>query len=202
MKTFYTSDLHIGHAWAAETRGYPSTESQDADLARRWDRTVGAKDQVWVLGDISIGGKKNELAALNWLSARNGTKHLVTGNHDGCHPMRSRAAKWQAEYLLHAFSSVQQTAVHKITGHRVWLSHFPFRHDPNGDHTEENRFEEWRVPDTGQWLIHGHTHAETRVRGRQLHVGVDAHHFTPVPQTWIADQIHHAGFDKPIESSL
>lgn len=189
---WYTADLHIGHRLLSGLRGFPDIPAHDEELARRWDALVGPGDRVWVLGDISVGGKRQETAALEWIAQRPGEKHLITGNHDGCHPMRSRAATWQATYLACGFASVQQTAVHKIAGQRVTLSHFPFRFDPDGDHTPANRFEEWRVPDIGQFLLHGHTHSETKVRGRQIHVGLDAHDLRPVTRDWVAEQIERA----------
>lgn len=192
MIDWYTADLHIGHRLLAGLRGFDSVEEHDTELARRWDARVGAGDRVWVLGDISVGGRRQETAALEWIARRPGEKHLITGNHDGCHPMRSRAAHWQAVYLAGGFASVQQTAVHKIAGRRVTLSHFPFRFDPDGDHTPENRFEEWRVPDIGQCLLHGHTHSESQVRGRQIHVGADAHELAPVPRAWVTEQVERA----------
>ncbi|MFI8976941.1 metallophosphoesterase [Nocardia asteroides] len=189
MRTFYTSDLHIGHRLAAEERGFASPADHDAELAKRWDAVVKPGDRVCVLGDISLGGKANTLRALEWIDDRPGTKELIAGNHDECHPMRSRAVHWKNLFEVSAFASVQHAATHKIAGQRVMLSHFPFYDDPDGDHTPENRFPEWRVPDVGQWLLHGHTHSSVAVRGRQLHVGVDAHNLTPVPQRWVAEQI-------------
>lgn len=102
--------------------------------------------------------------------------------------MRSKAARWQDVYLM-VFRSVQQTAVHKIAGQRVTLSHFPLRGDPEGDHTPGNRFGAWRHPDGGQWHLHGHTHSPVAQRGRQLHVGLDAHGLELVPQQWIIDRM-------------
>jgi calcineurin-like phosphoesterase family protein len=156
---------------------------------------VRADDQVWVLGDISVGGKANETRALAWIAQRPGAKHLVAGNHDSCHPYRSQAYKWQRTYL-EVFASVQQSAVRKVSGQRVLLSHFPFQGAEDGDHTVENRFEEWRLPrigeNTDRWLLHGHTHSPSRGgRGRQLHVGVDAHDLAPVPLSWVEQMIEN-----------
>lgn len=192
MTIFYTADLHLGHRLAAEERGFGSTLDHDAELARRWDAVVTPTDTVWVLGDISLGGKANTSNALSWITARPGVKHCIPGNHDECHAMRSNALRWKAIFENSAFASVQLAATHKIAGSRVTLSHFPFYGDPEGDHTPENRFPEWRVPDVGQWLLHGHTHSARAVRGRQLHIGVDAHDLAPVPQSWVAEQLHRA----------
>ncbi|WP_228835509.1 hypothetical protein [Nocardia abscessus] len=189
MNDWYIADLHIGHRHVAETRGFDDPADHDRKLAELWDEKVAT-------GDRGVGArrhlrrrKRQELNALLWLADRPGEKHLVTSNHDGCHPMRSLAAKWQSIYLANGFASVQQTAVHKIAGQRVILTHFPFRHDPEGDHTPENRFESWRVPDDGQIIIHGHTHSKVQVRGPQIHVGADAHGLASVSRAWVTEQV-------------
>ena len=43
--------------------------------------------------------------------------------------------------------------------------------------------------DDGNFLIHGHTHSKRRVNGRQIHVGVDAWGYEPVPVGKIAEII-------------
>ncbi|WP_280420043.1 metallophosphoesterase [Nocardia carnea] len=187
---WFTSDLHIGHIKVAELRGF-NTDIHDQVLADRWDRTVGPKDQVWVLGDISAGGDRAETAALEWVAARPGIKHLIAGNHDGCHPLHRLSHRWQPIYL-DVFASVQQSAVRRIAGERVLLSHFPYP-GPGDDHTDETRYPDYRFIDTGRWLLHGHTHHWKAQRGRQLHVGVDAHRLTPVPLRWVEDRIREWG---------
>ncbi|WP_329405365.1 metallophosphoesterase family protein [Nocardia vinacea] len=192
---WYTSDLHIGHIKVANERGFDTTDEHDAELAARWDDLVRPGDQVWVQGDISIGGRANEIKALQWCGERPGELHFLPGNHDGCHGMRSKSARWQRIYLG-VFHSVQQVATHKIAGQRVSLSHFPLRGDPDGDHTPEHRFEAYRHSDGGQYHLHGHTHSKVQQRGRQLHIGPDAHDLSPVSQQWVADRIM-AGDETP-----
>lgn len=183
-QVWFTSDLHIGHKNIALTRGFDAADVHDAYLALKWDAVVRPADQVWVLGDVSMSGKRNVEGALQWISERPGTKYLVAGNHDSCHPMHSQAHKWQRIYL-EVFETVQQSAVRKIHGHRVKLSHFPF----NLDHTAEIRYPEWRFPDDGGYLLHGHTHSRYVMSGNQIHVGVDAHGLSPVSLNFIEDII-------------
>lgn len=191
MAVWYCSDIHLSHRKVSELRGFTNPADHDAALAENWDRLVRNGDIVWVLGDISVGGKLVELRALQWITARPGVKHLVCGNHDSCHPMRSVAHKWLPVYQEKAFASAAMAATRKIAGHRVLLSHLPYAGSEDGDTPGmENRFEEWRLPDTGQWLLHGHTHnPDQRVHGRMIHVGLDAHGLTPIPESWIADVI-------------
>lgn len=179
---WFTADLHIGHRLVAGLRGFgDDTAAHDAELARRWDRLVKPDDQVFVLGDLAVGRGLND--PLLWVAARPGIKHLVFGNHDPGHPMHSGAHKVQQDYLS-VFRSAQQSGVRPIAGQRVLLSHFPYQ----ADHTDDVRYPEWRFPDTGQWLIHGHTHSDRKVDGRQIHVGLDAHGLAPVPLRWV-DQV-------------
>nr|WP_280185449.1 MULTISPECIES: metallophosphoesterase family protein [Nocardia] len=191
---WFTSDLHVGHRLVAELRGFgDDVDAHDAALAEQWDRLIRPDDQVWLLGDL-IGRRGHERRGLDWIAARNRTVHLVAGNHCSVHPMHT-GATGELPRWLEVFATVQQTAVRRIGGQRVLLSHFPYRDDPDGDHTEVLRHNEWRMPDTGQWLLHGHTHSAVQQRGRQLHVGVDAHGLRPVPLHWVAERIanEHAG---------
>lgn len=185
---WFTSDLHIGHRKCAELRGFgDDTEAHDAALAERWDAVVRPEDQVWVLGDV-IGRRGHEAAGLDWVFARPGVKHLIAGNHCPVHPMHSQAYKVLPHWLT-VFATVQQSAVRKIAGERVLLSHFPYQNDPDGDHTSVLRHNEWRPVDVGGWLLHGHTHSTVAQRGRQLHVGVDAHGLAPVSLSWVEERI-------------
>ncbi len=158
------------------------TDWHDRILAANWDRVVRPDDVVWVLGDISAGGRAAQLNALEWIKQRPGVKHLIAGNHDGCHPMHRDSHKWQRIYL-EAFESVQMAAKRRVPllhGHTsVMLSHFPYM----GDHGAD-RYHEWRLRAVaGVPVVHGHTHSDQRwdrPYSLQIHVGVDAWNLTPV----------------------
>lgn len=186
---WFTADLHLGHTLLAGLRGFgEDTAAHDAEIARRWDFLVKPQDQVWVLGDLCIGRGRSHHAALDWIGERPGIKHLIFGNHDSGHPMHREAHKVQAEYFR-VFASAQQSGMRKIAGQRVILSHFPYA----TDHTETARYPEWRVPNHGQWLLHGHTHsAEKRTSSVEIHVGLDAHGLSPVPIKWVEHVIARA----------
>nr|AJK76145.1 hypothetical protein RC58_14890 [Mycobacterium avium subsp. paratuberculosis] len=186
-ETWYTSDLHIGHRLVANLRGFAETTDHDAEIAGRWDRLVGDNDVVWVLGDISGGGRSSQLRALAWLADRPGTKHLVAGNHDGVHPMHVDAHKLLPAYLQ-TFASVQQSARRKLAGHYILLSHFPYL-DADQQDVRDARFNQWKMADLGAWLLHGHIHSSRRLAGRTIHVGLDAWGLSPVSLNVIAELI-------------
>lgn len=189
MTVWFISDLHIGHGTVSDIRGFDSVESHDKHLAAQWDSQIGDDDQVWVLGDISAGGAKAQRNALEWLKNRPGIKHLVAGNHDGVHPMHRDAHKWHPQYL-EVFASIAQTARRRIYGKEVLLSHFPYV----DDHAEPHRHDQWKLPDCGVPVLHGHTHLPDKdsvsTRGTlQIHVGVDAHDLGPVSIDQIAKKM-------------
>jgi calcineurin-like phosphoesterase family protein len=177
-ETWFISDLHIGHRMIAEKRGFDTPDAHDEELASRWDASVECLDNIWILGDISAGGRRGQLRALEWLAARPGKKHLVAGNHDSVHPMHEGAHKEIAVFLK-VFSSVQQSAARKIAGQAVLLSHFPYLESID-EADMHSRFDQWRLPSLGAWLLHGHLHSRTQVLDKSIHIGVDAWDLAPV----------------------
>lgn len=178
-RVFYTADTHLGHKLVAGLRGFgDDTDAHDAELANAWDRAVSKDDLVWVLGDLTMGNLER---ALDWFEQRPGRKRLVLGNHDAGHPMHRDAPKYLKRYYR-AFELATTAARTRIGGMEVLLSHFPY----TTDHGFEARFPQWRLPDFGAWLLHGHTHAPAWYTGdREIHVGLDAWGLTPVGQETI-----------------
>lgn len=174
----YTADLHLGHELVAKLRGFVTTDGHDDAVLDTLRRTVNPKgDQLWILGDLSGGSRAGTERALELLAEIPGTKHLVPGNHCPVHPMHRDSWKWQRRYL-EVFESVQPFARHRFVvddqRREVLLSHFPYQ--DGGDHTEYERYGQYRLPHMGRWLLHGHTHSPlAHLRNsRQIHVGWDA----------------------------
>lgn len=196
MTIYYTSDLHIGHRLVAGLRGYwdednvldtprgpeaqPDIQAHDAALAEIWDATLKPDDQVFVLGDISINGSQ---AALDWIAARPGTKHLLSGNHDPVGPWDRRSAKLMPHWLQY-FRTIQPYLRQKLNGVNFLLSHFPYMPYDRG----EARYEQYRLPNLGLPLVHGHVHSSEKFEfPNHLHVGVDAWEGQLVPQSFILE---------------
>lgn len=107
--TFFISDLHFGHAKVLEfspNRFGSCIEEHDEWLVDNWNRTVGKKDTVWVLGDVAFGQH-----GMKHLSRLKGFKKLIMGNHD------TYALK---NYTQH-FSKICGIVKFK----QAWLSHCP-----------------------------------------------------------------------------
>ncbi len=78
---YFTSDLHFGHANVIRhcNRPFDSVEEMDAALMRNWNATVRNSDEIYILGDFTM---RHASVAHAYLSALNGRKYMVRGNHD------------------------------------------------------------------------------------------------------------------------
>lgn len=166
MTTWYTSDLHFGHRFVSELRGFgDDTVAHDLAIMGQWTSQVREDDVVYVLGDLAVS---NPINAINLVGNLRGRKYLIAGNHDRCHPMHRDAFRRESPYL-YVFESVSPFGRRRIAGQSVLLSHFPYTGDRGPD-----RFTQYRLPDEGEWLLHGHTHGKERRVGKMIHVGWDA----------------------------
>jgi calcineurin-like phosphoesterase family protein len=201
MTTWFTSDLHIGHKFVAGLRGFwegdgepgptsvPDVDSHTQAIIKAFS-VVEPDDIVWILGDICI-------SASGWVSALSvlrdwcpGRKRLISGNHDPVANHHRDAWKFQ-KAALEVFESVQEYGRVKFAprdspyGGYVLLSHYPY--SGTGSDRGEERYSQYRLPDLGMPLIHGHTHGKEKLhlsdRGTpQIHVGMDAWGMKLVPQ--------------------
>ena len=110
-EVFFISDLHLGHknitGFAGKWRGNTTTvEEHDAYLLEQWNKQVGNRDTVWVLGDVAWNPESMSL-----LKEFNGNKKLILGNHD---------QMMMSEYMKY-FNRIY--GVVKYKNH--WLSHTP-----------------------------------------------------------------------------
>lgn len=185
MNVYFASDLHLGHEKIAEHRGFASIEDHDKAVM---DEIVGLPrgSQLWVLGDLTIGRRRDEDRWLHELGVAahvSGlTMHLVPGNHDSCHPMHRDSHKHLRRFMG-VFESVQPFARRKIAGRNALLSHFPYV----GDHTEVDRAKQYRLRDEGAWLLHGHTHSQKRLSG--------GHYAWTFGHPWVPHSQVHVGWD-------
>lgn len=113
----FTADLHLGHEWAAEIRGFRSVKDHNETIIHNIATDFpSTRDVVWILGDIAFG--KEYIKLLSEIPA---IKKLVLGNHDHYHISFFQAV---ADQVYGAYQ-------HK-TG--VLLTHIPV------ELTQKNRF--------------------------------------------------------------
>lgn len=166
-------------------------------LIANWNATVGPEDEVFHLGDVALGPwvEWNDI-----LTRLNGFKVLAVGNHDRVFKgMSSSQQERFYPYYSEWFDVVTDEVKNLLLsdGTKVNLSHFPY----TGDSHDGDRYEEFRLPDDGTILIHGHTHAEFDALGMdarvsrtaagtlQIHVGMDAWGYRPVSEQEVINLI-------------
>lgn len=190
--TWFTSDLHLGHPFIAELRGFAEVEEHDRVILDNLAKSLNSGDELWVLGDISSGWEPQEERALNQLAElfaqfRGGADplraYLISGNHDSSHPLHEWAYTRQPRFL-EVFDAVQERQVMhwqdpQGEDREVWLSHFP---RPGYEHAGmESRFDELRL--NVPYLLHGHLHSSAPVTAPgQVDMGVEAWGLAPVEQ--------------------
>lgn len=201
MKTFFTSDLHIGHKniskFCPDSRGQFETveEMNEAIVDGMNAAFSGESSRLIILGDICMGNLQD---SLSWLAKIEADELvLLPGNHDrwslAYHHKGDASAK-RSEFINVYSRALEGRAVifqdhapssweglFSLTGdwnHAVGpLSEVSFSHYPyagGGDSHGEERYDWLRPKDEGFPLIHGHIHQERTEEGRMLNVGVDA----------------------------
>lgn len=98
---FLLSDLHLGHTNIIRycARPFSSAREMDEVLINNWNKTVKQDDEIYYLGDLTLGSISGD--AHTYLNRLNGRITYVGGNHDNDIPdMKNHAI---LEYKKHAF---------------------------------------------------------------------------------------------------
>lgn len=177
----FTADLHLGHKFVAELRGFDDTAEHDEVILDGIRSSVQKNDILWILGDYSVAKHFEARGALRRIPCR---KILIPGNHDPEHPMHRQAWNQQLESMatFGAILPYQRIRLNKIN---FLMSHLPYHGE--GDHTPGNRFNEYRLPNEGMPLLCGHVHDAWRFKSNQFNVGVDVNGFRPVKANTVID---------------
>ena len=156
MAIQFAADLHLNHPKVAELRGFASVEDHDRIVLANLARNAHAGTITYLVGDVAMGLNKMDCYERLRRTVP-GVLRLILGNHDPMHPGNSNAPElWQKTQGM--FASVGIAAKVNHAGQTYLVSHFPY----DGDHTDEERFGQWRLRDLGAPLIHGHTHSSER----------------------------------------
>lgn len=157
MKIFYIADLHFFHknALAFDERPFSSLEEMHEKMVKKWNKKVAEEDQVYILGDVGLGGTKKEK---EWLvGSLRGKKILVRGNHD----KQNDVAYQNLFTKICDYEELTDVAWGKR--YKLVLSHYPFY--------------SWAGMQWGSILLYGHVHngpedvlyqADLRERNRVL----------------------------------
>lgn len=82
METYFTSDLHLGHAniLRFQNRPFDSVEDMNIKLIQNYNSMVHKNDLVYILGDLTYKISVEESNML--IQQLKGRKVLIRGNHD------------------------------------------------------------------------------------------------------------------------
>lgn len=161
---YFTSDMHFYHEKIIKHTGrhFNSVKEMDNALVRNWNSKVGAYDEIYILGDVSMKGAEYVQEILMKL---NGQKYLIRGNHD-------KFAD-QEVFNKDIFVWIKDYYELKYKNERFILFHYPI--------------EEWNQFFRGAIHLHGHQHNHEDYNYRNLEkglrrfdVGVDANNMFPV----------------------
>lgn len=188
MPRLFTADWHLGHGRVAEYRGFSSTKEHDdwvktlvreavlhaagGENAQRSPKQFDDNldnTHLWVLGDLCL--KNFDENVYNFLDRTYCQVHIIAGNHDEVHPMHRNSHKSVPRWL-EVVESIDTFKRLRSGKDDFLLSHFPYV--GAGDHTEQERYAQYRLPDLGLPLVSAHVHAEWTAKKRMLNVGVDA----------------------------
>lgn len=81
-RVWFISDLHLAHKNIIKycSRPFDNVNQMNEILIQNWNKKIGVKDRVFVLGDFALCGKDKIIEFGNQLKGR---KILILGNHDG-----------------------------------------------------------------------------------------------------------------------
>ena len=99
-------------------------------------------------------------------------------------PLHTDSHKAPPGYL-EVIALLQHSARRRRAGHNVLQSHFPHAISPDPHHAND-RYDQWRLPKLGAWLLHGHSHSITHRGDHGIHVDLNACNLTPVSIDTIA----------------
>ena len=197
-RIFFTSDTHFDHARIlvlGAGRPFRDIDHMNETLvANAWE-VMGEDDTLYHLGDAAMGDFDKSLGLLRRMPGKK--KFLIPGNHDKVFPRlntRARIDRFTPRYEEAGYEVLDIHHEINLQGERVLLSHVPYSPERLDGRADKLAFA--RPEDQGLWLVHGHTHSDSKSseHPREIHVGVDANDWRPVSEDEILSRIRSADF--------
>ena len=136
-RNLYIADLHFGHnnIIRFDNRPFADVAEMNRTLFQRWNNKVYRDDQVYVIGDVQMRMKAEDVDAI--LRQLVGHLHLIRGNHD------KKNVEWLKNFeSVDDYLEIPDRAYKKDC--RVVMSHYWM---PFYNHNQGLAF-----------MLHGHTH--------------------------------------------
>ena len=171
---YFISDLHFNHdrEFICGPRGYKSCKEMNEDLLKKWIKTVGSNDDIYVVGDFFLGPDNDFVKRT--LATLPGRIHVIIGNHDT--PAKVAIYK-QAKNVVEVAWATQI----EYRNRKLYINHYP---------TETASLES--NPKFAVINVSGHTHKTEKFHeGKpfKYNVAVDAHNGYPVSIDQLIDDV-------------
>lgn len=175
---YLTSDFHFNHdrEFIYKPRACESVHEMNGILITNFNEIVSDDDDVYILGDLMLGGPDKLNDGLNMLVALNGRLHLVRGNHD-------TDKRWAAYSMLSNVVEQSNAIYLKYKGFHFYMSHYPTI-------TNNNDYDK---PLKARLLnLCGHSHTQDpwldKDKGYIYHCELDAHNNMPISIDYIIEE--------------
>lgn len=179
MPIFFTSDTHFSHANIIKycNRPFASVEDMDEQMVDHWNALVGPDDEVYHLGDFTLGDGRR---FAKWIARLNGRIKVLPGSHDHA---------WLADY---------KPGTASLSGHPVEvlppLVSLEFPELGDGEHPRvvvlcHYAMRAWDRSHYGSWHLYGHSHGTLPGYGLSIEVAVDCWDFRPVSLETVAEKM-------------
>ena len=152
-RLFFTADTHFFHEGCRKmcNRPHASVEEMNAHMVKVWNETIGKKDTVIHVGDVSFG---RTVDAKGLLESLNGNIVLVRGNHDHSDQLKKFGDRFER------IVDILRLTILDDDNQYIIACHFPML--------------TWDKAHYGAWHVHGHSHGSLKDVGmRRLDVGWD-----------------------------
>lgn len=168
-KTWFTSDLHLGHQRLCDInfRKFSNSEECDKVMLDNFNSVIKPGDRIFILGDLTINAPYDYVA--QWLHNLKGQKIIIQGNHD----RRSILDKLKEDKIIcnwHSFKGC------KCDDYSFFLCHFPLA--------------DWHCGNDTRIHLHGHSHGMLKEKlWNRIDVGVDCWNYKPVDVLMILNEM-------------
>ena len=156
-----------------KVRGFNSIQEMNEAYVERWNNTVMADDDVYIIGDVILGDPSN----IEYVKCLNGRVHIILGNHDTAN----------REKMYRELSNVVEVADVgirlKYRKYHFALTHYPML----TGNLEKESLKQMTLN------LYGHTHQTGNFYNDMpfmYHVGVDSHNGYPVLLDNIIEEMH------------
>ena len=149
---WFTSDLHLGHKNILKhqvnriaqmhLKDENDIEGHDKYIINMWNEKVQPNDEVYVLGDMTMGSQQTALHYIDKLKSKGCKIHLLVGNHDKS--IRNMVNKFDSINLIKREIFKKNDFPFLSNDFEVIMSHYPFK--------------SWEGKCRGSMQIYGHVH--------------------------------------------